>query len=436
MTQKRLSVETPDAHLERLANFPLLNAILGRRSRRFPLGGHIPDGPFAFRSNSPPQPLDDIETSIITSCMIGNTGWNNLIPYNAKYAPHLPNYAGSASGRSFPSAAGFHTTDLFFTDDSGIYYLSTRNSQALKENGNPEDFKLSDWLKDHQKLVKKISNHRLVIPREEPYVDGHNLWIVNSPGSLFAIPIADVAQHMILGLCYLVQNGYIITDDIHGNQIPGVEKFRHLVNVDLPYPLTYFEQTMLGECTSEVATSCFTGVLLLQAMGLGGWMYDGIDRQTIFGVPGDAKAPGLGFKSETDARWSTPNPIGLPGVFEAFCPPFFPTMSEAVDAVIERKFGPGGPFHAQTEGPWKETTKIRTAAVPHSDEFRELVKLQAQYIFDRFGKFPATIPSAYCLMYLQAQHIDLEYYDRFYEEGGYLETHHYHNRDWHSDSKH
>ncbi len=41
-------------------------------------------------------------------------------------------------------------------------------------------------------------------------------------------------------------------------------------------------------------------------------------------------------------------------------------------------------------------------------------------MFDTFGKFPATAPSVYILMYLQAQHIDTEYYDRHFTPGAYL----------------
>src|SRR3954447_1753649 len=42
-----------------LAEFPLLDALYGRRSRRFPLGGEIPDGVLAFKSRHAPQPLSD-----------------------------------------------------------------------------------------------------------------------------------------------------------------------------------------------------------------------------------------------------------------------------------------------------------------------------------------------------------------------------------------
>ena len=36
--------------LDELGRFPLIDALYGRRSRRFPLGGEIPDGPLAYRS--------------------------------------------------------------------------------------------------------------------------------------------------------------------------------------------------------------------------------------------------------------------------------------------------------------------------------------------------------------------------------------------------
>jgi hypothetical protein len=53
-------------------------------------------------------------------------------------------------------------------------------------------------------------------------------------------------------------------------------------------------------------------------------------------------------------------------------------------------------------------------------------------MFDTFGKFPATVPSVYILMYLQAQHIDTEYYDKLFKPGAYLPTHARHHANWHA----
>ncbi len=247
------------------------------------------------------------------------------------------------------------------------------------------------------------------------------------------IPVGDLAQHLIAILCFLVQNGYCIFDDVHREQIAGLERFRELVDVDHPFPLTFMEQYALTECTAELSTCCYAGVLTLQAMGLGGWMFDGIDRFTILGASGDPNVPGLGFRYDTDERWALPNLTGLEGVFEGYCPPHYPDMRAAVDAFVQRKYGPGGPFNAETPGPWKESARVRASAEVHSEEFKACVALMAQHIYDRFGKFPGTVPTIFSLTYLQAHHLDLEFYDHHFQAGAYLQTHAEHMARWYPD---
>jgi hypothetical protein len=238
-------------------------------------------------------------------------------------------------------------------------------------------------------------------------------------------------QHVLLGLCYLIQNGYIISDDIHSRPVPGIGKFAGLFDADKVWPLTLLEQVSLAEITAECSTACYAGSLMLQAMGLGGWMFNGMDLFSVLGASGNPEVPGLGFRYDTDERWPYPNPTGLEGVMEGLCPPHYPDMRAAVEAVCERKFGPGGPFHPDTPGPWKESAKVRSAAQVHDRAFRECVALQAQYIYDTFGKFPGTVPSIFVTTYLQAHHLDTEFYDRFYKPGAYLRTHAAHMARWH-----
>jgi hypothetical protein len=83
---------------------------------------------------------------------------------------------------------------------------------------------------------------------------------------------------------------------------------------------------------------------------------------------------------DKDDRWPYPNPTGLDGVMEGYCPLHHKNMRDAVDALCERKFGPGGPFHPDTAGPWKDSRKVRSAAQVHDGRFRECVALQAQYV--------------------------------------------------------
>lgn len=419
--------------LRELAAFPLLEALHGRRSRRFALGGEIPDGPLMYKSQHEPMPLSELERMLVLSAMAGTTGWHYSITRNERYAPHVSSYSAGAAGRTFPSAAGFHTAELFFTDDTGTYFFPTRDAGALVD---PADEEVTPELmvERHAGRIRKLSDARLHIPAREPYLEGHNTWCVNVPGSLLVIPVADLAQHALAIFCFLVQNGVAVYDDLNGRTIPGMEEFGDLVDLEEPMPLTFFDQYTIAEAVAELATSCYAGVLMLQAMGLGGWMFDGIDRFTMLGASGDAEVPGLGFRYDEDERWPLPNPTGLEGVFEAYCPPHHRDMAAAVEAFAERKFGAGGPYNRETPGAWSDSPGVRGSAVVHDERFKACVTTQAQYVFDTFGKFPATVPSLMILNYVQAQHIDLDFYDRFFRPGAYLRTHAEHMERWHGPS--
>lgn len=408
-------------------NFPLIEAIHGRRSRRFAKGASIPDGPLAFTSRHAPTPLSDLEQMILLTTVAGNTGWLNLFAFNRGYTPKIPNYQGAAGGRTFPSSAGFHTSEIFFTDDSGAYFLPTRDMHPV---GDAQQTDLSAWLEAHRSRIVKLSDQRLDIPRQAAHMEMHNTWCANVPGSTLVIPVVDVAQHMILTLAYLVQNGACIYDDINNRPIPGMDKFADLVAVDAPYPLSFVEQFALTETTVEISTSCYAGALMLQALGLGGWMYDGLNAFSVLGASGDPTVPGLGFQSFMLEGQPLPIVTGLPGVFEGHCPPHFPDMRAAVEAVMARKFGPGGPFNTGTGGPYKETATVRGAAAPMDARFIDCVVTMADYIHATFGRFPATVPPVFALMYLQAHQLDTDFYDQHFAPGAYLRTQAEHDRNW------
>lgn len=413
--------------LAELAEFPLYEAIIGRRSRRFPVGGEIPDGVLAYTSSQASRPLTDLQRALVLATVTGQTGWHFGITRHPGYQPQFPNYSGSAIGRTFPSAAGFHTTQFFFTDDSGTYYLPTRD-QPLEhswEGVNPaETDQVEAALNAVLARAVKLNDERLYLPRKQPYFEGHNTWIGNWPGSLLVIPVADLAQQTLLNIAFFSQNGYVLFDDINDRPIPGLEKFEHrLDHFDDPQPLSFVEQYSLAEASAELMTSSYVGHLALGAIGLGGWSFDGIDRLSVLGASGEAQVPGLGFRYDQDERWAIPNPTGREGVFESFTRAHFGSMTQAVQALAERKFGVGGPFHPDTPGPWKDTPRVRSAAAPFDEEFIELVSIQAEYIDETFGKFPGTVPSVWIMNYLQAQHLDTDFYDEKFSPGAYLETH-------------
>lgn len=414
-----------------MLSFGLIDALLGRRSRRFFMGAEIPDGVFAYKSRHKPVLLTELEKMLVVSACGGNTSWHHMIHRAARYAPHLANYAGAAGGRVFPSSAGFHTSQTFFTDDDGLYLLDMRDAPAFANRAGDGALDPEAFISNVRARVRKLHDGRVRFSSEVPFTEAHNTWVFNKPSTLLVMPVGDLSQHVLMNICYMLQNGLVLYDDVNRRAIPGLERFRDMVDVDNVWPITFMEQWSLSEVSVELGTGCYAGALMLQAMGLGGWMFNGVDSFAMLGASSDPTVPGLGFRYDTDERWPYPNPTGLPGVMEGYCPPHYENMRAAVEAVCERKFGPGGPFHPDTPGPWKDSRKVRSAAQVHNERFRECVALQAQYVYDNFGKFPGTVPSMFLLMYLQAHHLDLDFYDELYRPGAYLKTHARHMAQWH-----
>src|SRR5918996_5132951 len=263
--------------------FPLAEAIAGRRARRFCMGAEIPDGVLSFKSKHDPLPLSEIEQLLLLSYMGGVTGWHFAIMRHERYAPKLSNYSASPVGRTFPSAAGFITSELFYTDDNGTYIFPTRDFHPeIEINDGKVD--LEEFLSVHKKRIRKLSDKRLHIPRSEPYMEGHNTWIANHEGSTLVIPVGDLAQHTLSSIVFYTQNGFPLYNDSARKSIPGINRFVNIVDTDKALPLTAVEQGSLAELTAELSTSYYAGILILQAMGLGGWMYDGVDRHIMLGA--------------------------------------------------------------------------------------------------------------------------------------------------------
>ena len=281
-----------------MLEFSLIEALFGRRSRRFFMGAEIPDGVFAYTSRHKPTPLTDLEKMLVVAACGGNTSWHHMIYRGARYAPHLSNYAGAAGGRIFPSAAGFQTSQTFFTDDEGVYLLEIRDAPAFAERTGEGSLGLDGFVDNVRERVRKLQDGRLQLPSEVPFSEAHNTWVFNKPSTLLVIPVGDLSQHVLLNICYMLQNGLVLYDDINKRAIPGIEQFKYIVDVENVWPITFVEQWSLSELTVELGASCYAGTLMLQAMGLGGWMFNGVDPFAILGASGDPKVPGLGFRYE------------------------------------------------------------------------------------------------------------------------------------------
>ncbi|HLI07928.1 MAG TPA: hypothetical protein VKV40_15270 [Ktedonobacteraceae bacterium] len=428
-------MHTLDQRLEQVARFSLLDALFGRRSRRFGYGMAIPSGPLAHTSHHDPLPLDDLERALLIGAATGVTGWNFGIPFTANERDALSNYSLRLTGRTIPSAASIGTSELFFTDDSGIYLVRTRDLTPERLRAFEQSDDIIRIIGVSQMATTQISTQRLTLPREAPHYDEHNFWNSNVPGSTLFMPVGDVGEQLLALLAMYVSNGYTLYDDYTGRLGGRLEPFiRAGVISDTPqmrFALSHIEQVAYSTVAMELALICQNIVLMMQAIGLGGWMYTGIFPYSVLGAFADEGVPGLGFRFIRHEGWTTPNPIGLDGYYESVCPPYVTDMYEAAQRFAEKKFGPGGTYDPATGGPYLRSNEIKATAQPYTQAQIDCIGEMAQHIYGTYGRFPARYPTILLRIYAQAHHLELAYYDRFFGQEAYLQTHKEHMERWH-----
>ncbi len=420
-----------------LGKFPLLSAIFGRRARRFGLGMTIPDGPLAFQSAHAPLPLSDTERMILVLAGAGVSGWNFGLPHTTTGAPNTGcNYPMRLVGRTYASAAGIHASELLWTDDSGTYITQFRELEPDAQQDLLQTSDLDALIDKARRHIVQLSSQRVVVPKEFPHIESHNFWVANQPGSTLFIPIVDLTQQVLAGLAILLGERAVPYDALHERPCGDLDRFirQGMLNPELRFPLSDIEQYLLSTAAAEVTIANHNIVLVLQAMGLGGWFYSGINPNSLLGAASDEGIPGFGFRFTNRPEWAAPNPVGLDRFFQGYCPPYHRDMREAVAQFVARKFGAGGTYDPATRGPYQNNAEVKARVHRYTPEFVACLSEVAQYNHDTYGRFPATIPSIYARLYAQAQHIDLDFYDRHFGAEAYLSTHRDHKRRWHPES--
>lgn len=428
---------TQHRQLETLLEFPLMQALFGRRARRFGLGMEIPNGPLKFKSEKNPLPLTEFEQMILVAAATGVSGWSFGVPFSPRMPESHADFTLRFTGRTAPTAAGIGTPALFFTDDQGCYCARTRDvrpelMRELDRNQNA----LEHVLTVCRQNTIRIRQSRLDLPSIPPHVLPPNLWWVNKPSSTLFMPIGDASEECLGFLALMIRHGVMIVDHETGQPAGNLDPFVRsgLLDREKQLPLAELLSNVHESMCIELAFMGHNIVLALQAMGLGGLYFNGIDGLSVLGANAHDGIYGLGFRFVEDERWVTPNPVGLEGVYEALCPPNYPDMHSAVALFVERKFGSQGAYDADTPGPWLDSTSVKKTVAPYSRDFVDCMSEVAQYIYDKYGKFPGIRSTIMLPGFVQAHHLDTEFYDTHYKSGAYLSTHAQHFEHWHDRS--
>lgn len=414
---------------ERLSASDLIDTILRRRSRRFGLGMSIPEGPLAHRSRSEPVPLTDTEEQILLATVCGVVGWHEGIPHRQGDA-QLSSYSMRFGGRAAPSGGGVGTGELIYTNDSGTYIVRTRDIEPVAPGLDKRE-RLQAVMAQIQRATQQLLPHRVEVPRQPPHYSEHNLWNANVPGSTVFFPIIDTAQYLLAFMAMQIQNGGVFFDERAGRPCGELDPFIRsgLLDPARRVPLMETEKYALALSAMDGTLMCQNIVLAEQLMGLGGWLFTGINPTSLLGgVPGTTSS-GLGFRCQRRDGWLMPNPVGIDGVYEAWVPPYVDDMHAAARRMAEHKFGPHGAYAEESPGPYPPG--VRGSATRYSTAFVDCLGTVAQYVYDAYGKFPATLPTIFTRPYAQAHHLDLDWYEAHLGPHSYLDAHRTHFQDWH-----
>ena len=422
---------------EAALKYPLFDSIFNRRSRRFGLGMELADSSLEFKSSAPPIPLDEVEEALIVWAGTGLTGL---------CLADLPPETGidllcQWTGRTWPSACNNHGTELFFTNDKGLYFVNVKG--MLPKDKEVDVFfkmnreeKIKRLLELYRESLVKLEDGRANLPDKMPGLFDFNQWNTNKPGTTVFIPVTDITEEYLNLLHLYCSSSYAfqIIDDLTGKPA-GMDHWIKQGRIKENVKLSLFdlEVRILTGLNVEQAFICQNMSLVLQALGLAGWTFSGfIPRFAMGAAPQLFRGLGFRFIQPKKGSIDPPQtvPVGRDGVFQGYCPPYYKDMSEAVDAFLEHKesaWKPDKPF------PYQEPEKQLMKAPKPTKRTIQIVKDVANYIYDTYGRFPAFVDPMFMRLVFQAQHIDLDFYDKYYPPGSYSDMHLNHFRLFHPD---
>jgi len=426
---------TAECHVTKsVAVHTLLDLLTQRKTRRFGCGMELPAGPLRYRSAMPPIPLSQEEQHYLLFAGVGDTG-RHLADMQYAKKPGREDGQGMAimnfQGRTVASACAANTTKLFMTDDEGVYFAA---SVPHPDSGHPPH-------------LVTLQHHRLNIPRRAPYMLSFNQWYTNRPGTLYMIPVTEVARVYLNLLLVLLSDefGYFIVDTDNGGAGCGLDRFRrsrggHLhddPSLNRVMTLRDLDAAISDTAIQEQGLVCQNLYLMSQAIGLGGGIQSVGSGRHLLGLEPNIY-PGLGFFfASSPVTGVRSNPVGLENVWEGPCPPFVTSAEDAVLGLVESKFGAEGLYTNLSHRPWQSPQEATPPAIaPHEQRTIEAVIHFCKYVHQTYGRFPAHVDAFKTVIAFQAHHLDMEFYDKFYPAESVPHTHRNHFTTWHEGHLH
>ena len=224
--------------------------------------------------------------------------------------------------------------------------------------------------------------------------------------------------------------GYKVFDDINNTGPAGIGKWIDNGTLQGPdVPISTMEYTIFLGNLAPAFHALQNMQLVAEAMGLGSIIMTGYIGILVLQT--------MGFRyniaKECAGALLTMNPVGLDGYIESLQPPYYENMDQVVDAFFTKKFGPKGMYTADYQGlvPFNDWKKVQPGYPVPSKEVIQIVKDYCNYIWDTFGRFPATFDSIVMPEWLQVHHLEEDFYNERGLSSIVNETQKKHMQMWH-----
>ena len=430
-----------------MTTYPLLDALIHRRSRRFGKGMKLDGGPLSYASAKPLEPLTLEEEAALAFAGCGITGYALAdLPYDAG-----GNIMTHFFGRTAASGDAMHDVVVFVLNDQGAWMLR-----------RPQDFPRSEipaliQAARERKLVElyeqgrvRIADRRPDVPRELPFVPPFNQWMANVQGTTYFLPVGEMTAlylNVILS-AFSEDFAYFVVDERNGFRPAGVAKFARSKGGFLHDNLRDGKVATIGALETWIAE--FVAIeqggilqnlgLMTQALGLGGFPHfaahpfiwfqalgfrmESLPFSRLIGAGGLQTAAMKALGKDLPV----PTAVGLERdgavLIRPYCPPYYPTMRDAVLAFVDYKYaaGTGTMRDGGVATGWRDGASVQSAIPRYPDHTIEATIAYCEYVCSRYGRFPAMCGPFRTILAYQAHRLDLDFYDRFYRPEALTET--------------
>jgi hypothetical protein len=418
----------------------LISLLKQRRSRRFGLGMEIKDGALKYKSNSAPSPLTAEEEALLIFTANGLTGFP-VADFDLS-AGQGANIMGGMHGRTIPSGDAIQATALFLVNDNGAYFF--KRPQELSSDLVDEllrDLAGNRFQEMAEKTRIQIKAERVAPPCVPLFNIAVNRWWYGASGSSYFLPVNDVTFLYINGLLEILNEhtGAYILDERANFQPAGLKRFAksrggHLRDDPTDgcvATVALVERLVTEFVTVEQGMMHQNLALMTEALGLGGfpnfanhefgWFealgfrMGSMGSGKYFGANPLVRFALKALKQETQVSY----PLGLEHdgkvLLKCYSPPYFPSMEAAVRAVVDYKFGAKGIFRRDQKYSWKEN--FGKSLGPVSEKAIQATIAYCDYVWKRYGRFPALLPAFHTVVGFQVTRLDPEFYEKFYGAG-------------------